>query len=76
MYQKVKRIIDYAIIPLVEQYFFGKKENVEEIKRISNACVNRLSGSSSEGEEEKPLFRFFRIIYILIIMMCMTEIKK
>ena len=33
-YEKVKRIIDYAIIPLVEQYFFGKKENVDEIEYL------------------------------------------
>ena len=25
-YQKIKRIMDYAIIPMIEQYFFGKRK--------------------------------------------------
>jgi 5-methylcytosine-specific restriction protein B len=41
-YEKTKRIIDYAIIPLVEQYFFGKKENVDVIKNICNTYLIRL----------------------------------
>ena len=35
----LKRIIDYAIIPLLEQYFFGKKERLEELKEICNGAV-------------------------------------
>jgi hypothetical protein len=38
----VKRIIDYAIIPLIEQYFFGKKENVGIIKNICDTYLIRL----------------------------------
>lgn len=38
-YEKVKRIINYSIIPLVEQYYFGKKEYVDE---ISNICLQAL----------------------------------
>ena len=41
-YEKVKRIIDYAIIPLVEQYFFGKKESVGVIKNICSTYLIRL----------------------------------
>lgn len=35
----LKRIIDYAIIPLLEQYFFGKKERLEELKEICNTTT-------------------------------------
>jgi 5-methylcytosine-specific restriction endonuclease McrBC GTP-binding regulatory subunit McrB len=30
----LRRIIDYAIMPLLEQYFFGKKERLEQLKEI------------------------------------------
>jgi 5-methylcytosine-specific restriction protein B len=40
-YQKVKRIIDYAIIPMIEQYFFGKR-NVDVIRNICNNYLIRL----------------------------------
>jgi 5-methylcytosine-specific restriction enzyme B len=33
----LKTIIDYAIVPLLEQYFFGKKERLEEIKKYITA---------------------------------------
>ena len=39
-YDKLKRIIDYSIIPLVEQYYFGKKEYVDE---INNICLQTLN---------------------------------
>jgi len=32
----LNRIIDYAIIPLLDQYFFGKKERLQELKQICN----------------------------------------
>jgi hypothetical protein len=51
-YEKVKRIINYAIIPLVEQYFFGKKENIEPITNICKAYLTSLK----DLEEEKESF--------------------
>ena len=54
-YEKVKRIIDYAIIPLVEQYFFGKKENVDVIRNICNTYLIRLQ-EHEETRKEKRLF--------------------
>ena len=51
-YEKLQRVIDYAIIPLIEQYFFGKKENVEGIKRICNIYLTKLTGSTINGEKE------------------------
>jgi len=41
-YEKVKRIINYAIIPLVEQYFFGKKDNVDSIKNICDTFLTKI----------------------------------
>ena len=38
--KKLKNIIDYAITPLIEQYFFGKKQKVEEIKQIWSTIFN------------------------------------
>jgi hypothetical protein len=35
----LRRIIDYAIVPLLEQYFFGKKERLEELKEICNRAT-------------------------------------
>jgi hypothetical protein len=55
-YQKVKRIIDYAIIPLVEQYFFGKKENVDIIRNICNTYLIRLQ-DLEEVKEKKPFLK-------------------
>ena len=43
---KLKNIIDYAITPLIEQYFFGKKQKVEEIKQIWSTIVNTYSSTS------------------------------
>jgi 5-methylcytosine-specific restriction endonuclease McrBC GTP-binding regulatory subunit McrB len=37
-----KIIIDYAIMPLVEQYFFGKKERVDEIKEICYGALTAI----------------------------------
>ena len=38
--KKLENIIDYAIIPLIEQYFFGKKQKVEEVKQIWSTITN------------------------------------
>ncbi len=38
-YQKIKRIMDYAIIPMIEQYFFGKKESVDIVRNICNTYL-------------------------------------
>jgi 5-methylcytosine-specific restriction endonuclease McrBC GTP-binding regulatory subunit McrB len=35
----LSRIINYAIMPLLEQYFFGKKERLEELKEICNRAT-------------------------------------
>lgn len=35
-YNKLKMIIKYAIIPLIEQYYFGKEKSVREIMEICN----------------------------------------
>jgi hypothetical protein len=43
---KLKNIIDYAITPLIQQYFFGKKQKVEEIKQTWSAIVNTYSSIS------------------------------
>lgn len=43
---KLKNIIDYAITPLVEQYFFGKKQKVEEIKQIWSSILNTFTSDS------------------------------
>jgi AAA domain (dynein-related subfamily) len=40
--QKLKRILDYAIIPLVDQYFFGKKDDLEDIVREWQSIVPKL----------------------------------
>ena len=34
---KLLRILKYAIIPLIEQYFFGRKETIKEM--YSNSCT-------------------------------------
>ncbi|HLN35398.1 MAG TPA: AAA family ATPase, partial [Nitrososphaeraceae archaeon] len=52
-YEKVKRIIDYAIIPLVEQYFFGKKESVGVIKNICGTYLIKLQ--DFENGKERSL---------------------
>jgi 5-methylcytosine-specific restriction protein B len=38
---KLKRLIEYAIIPLVEQYFFGRKQKVEEIKQLCSGILKQ-----------------------------------
>jgi len=53
-YEKVKRIIDYAFIPLVEQYFFGKKESVGIIKNICNTYLIRLQDFEKGKERSLP----------------------
>jgi 5-methylcytosine-specific restriction protein B len=46
---KLKNIIDYAITPLVEQYFFGKKQKVEEIKQICSSILNTFTSDSQSS---------------------------
>ena len=43
---KLNRIIKYAIIPLVEQYFFGKKQKVEEIKQLCSSILTQDNSDS------------------------------
>ena len=49
--RKLQRVIDYAIIPLVEQYFFGKKDNVDEIRGICNRYINNLNNMLIEQKQ-------------------------
>ena len=35
-HDKLKMVVKYAIIPLIEQYYFGKEKSVREIKEICN----------------------------------------
>lgn len=45
-YDKLKRIIEYAIIPLIEQFFFGRKQKAEELSQLCLKVLNPiLSGS-------------------------------
>ena len=39
-YKQLERIKEYAIMPLIEQYFFGKKKNIDEIKKIFIKYLN------------------------------------
>jgi 5-methylcytosine-specific restriction enzyme B len=39
-YNKLKMIIKYAIIPFIEQYYFGNENSVKEIKDIYERIVN------------------------------------
>ena len=48
---KLQRVIDYAIIPLVEQYFFGKKDNVDEIRGICNKYLRNLNNMLIEQKQ-------------------------
>lgn len=41
-YKSLKRIIDYEIIPLLEQYFFGKKERLDQMKQICNRALTPI----------------------------------
>jgi 5-methylcytosine-specific restriction protein B len=43
---KLKNIIDYAITPLIEQYFFGKKQKVDEIKQLWSLILNTNNSNS------------------------------
>jgi hypothetical protein len=56
-YERVKRIIDYAIIPLIEQYFFGKKENIDVIRNICNTYLIGFQDLEEVGKEEKPFLK-------------------
>ena len=38
---KLNRIINYAIIPLIEQYYFGKEQKVQEIKQLCSNVLER-----------------------------------
>lgn len=51
--EKLRRIIDYAIIPLVEQYFFGKKENVDLVRDICNIHLNRFAPINNNVEKDE-----------------------
>ena len=42
--------MDYAIIPMIEQYFFGKKENVDVIRNICNTYLTILQDHEYEKE--------------------------
>lgn len=53
--EKLKRIIDYAIIPLIEQYFFGKKENVDLIRDICNSHLNGFTTTNNKAEEKDSI---------------------
>ena len=39
---RLKMIIKYAIVPLIEQYYFGKQKAVEDIIEICNTVINPL----------------------------------
>jgi len=39
----LKRVLSYEIIPLLEQYFFGKKERLEQLRQICNRALTSLS---------------------------------
>jgi len=40
----LRRIINYAIMPLIEVYFFGKREQIKNIKEI---CIGATSPTPS-----------------------------
>lgn len=42
---KLERIIDYAIIPLFEQYFFGRKQKVSDMSQICSDELNPMPAS-------------------------------
>ena len=46
-HDQLKRIIKYALVPLLEQYFFGRKHIVDEIKDLCEECLNSPSSKSS-----------------------------
>ena len=50
---KLKRILDHAIIPLVEQYFFGNKEEIEDIVNKWQRLVPDLRSDYSEYKLKK-----------------------
>ena len=39
-YKHLERIKEYAIMPLIQQYFFGKKKNIENIQNIFKKYLN------------------------------------
>ena len=42
---RLRKIINYALIPLVEQYFYGRKDIVDDIKRICNNTLTIFSSN-------------------------------
>jgi hypothetical protein len=50
--KKLKRILDYAIIPLLDQYYFGNKDNLEEIVRIWQNLVPELKSDYYDDEKK------------------------
>ena len=49
-YKQLERIKEYAIMPLIEQYFFGKKKNIDEIKKIFIKYLNPNQEINSSEE--------------------------
>jgi hypothetical protein len=47
-YRKLERIRDYAIMPLIQQYFFGKNKIVENIQNIFKKYINPSEMISSQ----------------------------
>ncbi len=43
---KLNRILKFAIIPLLEQYFFGRKQKAEEMTRICSNMLNPVAQPS------------------------------
>lgn len=50
---KLKRIMNYAILPLIEQYFIGRKDKVEEIKQIYYSRIDSYNESNPIIRESK-----------------------
>lgn len=41
--QRLKRILEYSIKPLLEQYFYGKKDDIEDLVEACNAMLPTLA---------------------------------
>jgi 5-methylcytosine-specific restriction endonuclease McrBC GTP-binding regulatory subunit McrB len=44
-YYRLNEIVKYAILPLVEQYYLGKKEQIKEISDICNSVLENVKNS-------------------------------
>ena len=40
-YEILNEVVEYAIMPLIEQYYFGKKDNVDEIRDIYSSLLKK-----------------------------------